>query len=116
MLGRKEPDNERVGRLSSQARQAPNYSSRCRDRKDVMEPTVFNKVFISTSGGRDVVWVSSQNDKKVLCFDNIDKKLLRTKMANPGNRFNINWSRLGIRDKRCGIMIAGIVSLWQYKP
>jgi len=66
---------------------------------DVFDATVFNKVFLTSSSGRDVVWVSNQNNKKVLCFDKIDKKLLRAKMANPGNRFNINFSRLGVKDK-----------------
>jgi outer membrane protein assembly factor BamB len=66
---------------------------------DVYDNTVFDKVFLTSSNGRDVVWVSNQNNKKILCFDQLDKKLLRAKMANPGNRFNINWSRLGIRDK-----------------
>ena len=66
---------------------------------DVFDATVFNKVFLTSSSGRDVVWVSNQNNKKILCFDQIDKKLLRAKMANPGNRFNINWSRLGVKDK-----------------
>jgi outer membrane protein assembly factor BamB len=66
---------------------------------DVYDATVFDKVFLTSSNDRDVVWVSNQNDKKILCFDKLDKKLLRAKMANPGNRFNINWSRLGIRDK-----------------
>jgi len=66
---------------------------------DVYDNTVFDKVFLTSSNGRDVVWVSNQNNKKILCFDHLDKKLLRAKMANPGNRFNINWSRLGIKDK-----------------
>jgi outer membrane protein assembly factor BamB len=66
---------------------------------DVYDNTVFDKVFLTSSNGRDVVWVSNQNNKKILCFDQLDKKLLREKMANPGNRFNINWSRLGVKDK-----------------
>ena len=66
---------------------------------DVYDATVFDKVFLTSIGGRDVVWVSNQNNKKILCFDQLDKELLRAKMANPGNRFNINWSRLGIKDK-----------------
>jgi outer membrane protein assembly factor BamB len=66
---------------------------------DVFDNTVFDKVFLTSSGGRDIVWVSNQNNKKVSCFDQLDRKLLRQKMANPGNRFNINWSRLGIKDK-----------------
>jgi len=71
---------------------------------NVYDATVFNKVFLTSSSNRDIVWVSSQNNKKVLCFDNIDRKLLKTKMANPGNRFNINFSRLGVKDK----------PLWEY--
>jgi outer membrane protein assembly factor BamB len=66
---------------------------------NVYDATVFDKVFLTTSNGRNVVWVSNQNNKKILCFDEIDKKLLRAKMQNPSNRFNINWSRLGIKDK-----------------
>ena len=66
---------------------------------DVYDSTVFDRIFLASSNGRDVVWVSNQKNKKVLCFDKLDKKLLRAKMANPGNRFNINWSKLGIKDK-----------------
>ena len=71
---------------------------------DVYDSTVFDKVFLASSSGRDVVWVSNQKNKKVLCFDQINRKLLKAKMANPGNRFNINWSRLGVKDK----------PLWEY--
>jgi len=66
---------------------------------DVFDNTVFNRVFLTSSGDRDIVWVSSQNSKKVLCFDNIDRELLRRKMAEPGNRFNVDWKRFGVRDK-----------------
>jgi len=66
---------------------------------DVFDDTVFNRVFLTSSGDRDIVWVSSQNNKKVLCFDNIDRELLRKKMAEPGNRFNVDWKRIGINDK-----------------
>ncbi|NQT02925.1 MAG: hypothetical protein HQ580_12935, partial [Planctomycetes bacterium] len=66
---------------------------------DVFDATVFNKVFLTSNGGRDVVWVSSQNNKKVLCFDHINRDLLKRKMAQPGNRFNLDWNRFGIRDK-----------------
>ncbi len=72
---------------------------------DVFDNTVFNKVFLTSSGGRDIVWVSSQNSKKVLCFDNIDRELLRRKMAQPSNRFNVDWKRLGVSDK----------PLWSYE-
>ncbi len=66
---------------------------------DVFDNTVFNRVFLTSSRGRDIVWVSSQNSKKILCFDNIDRELLRRKMAEPSNRFNVDWKRLGVRDK-----------------
>ena len=66
---------------------------------DVYDATVFDKVFLTSSSGRDVVWVSNQKNKKVLCYDQIDRKLLKAKMANPRNRFNINWSRIGVKDK-----------------
>jgi hypothetical protein len=69
---------------------------------DVFDNTVFGKVFLASAGGRDIVWASQasgRSDKKVLCFDRIDRKLLRKKMAQPGNRFHIDWKRLGIKDK-----------------
>ncbi|MCH8120856.1 MAG: PQQ-binding-like beta-propeller repeat protein [Planctomycetes bacterium] len=66
---------------------------------DVFDNTVFNRVFLTSSRGRDVVWVSSQNNKKILCFEHIDRELLSKKMAEPPNRFNVDWKRLGISDK-----------------
>jgi outer membrane protein assembly factor BamB len=66
---------------------------------DVFDNTAFNKVFLASSGGRDIVWVSGQNNKQVLCFDQIDRELLKKKMAEPGNRFNLDWKKLGIKDK-----------------
>jgi len=66
---------------------------------DVFDNTVFNRVFLTSSGGRDIIWVSDQNSKKVLCFDNIDREMLRRKMAEPGNRFNIDWKKFGVGDK-----------------
>ena len=66
---------------------------------DVFDNTVFNRVFLTSSRGRDVVWVSSQNNKKILCFEHIDRELLSNKMAEPPNRFNVDWKRLGISDK-----------------
>ncbi len=66
---------------------------------DVFDNTVFNKVFLTSSGDRDIVWVSNQNSKKVFCFNQIDRQLLRQRMANPGNRFNLDFGKLGIKDK-----------------
>ena len=73
---------------------------------DVFDNTVFNKVFLVPSGDRDIVWVCNQNNRRVMCFDHIDRKLLRKSMANPGNRFNVDWRKLGIKDK----------PLWSYPP
>ncbi|MHC4511824.1 MAG: hypothetical protein ACYTAO_23225, partial [Planctomycetota bacterium] len=66
---------------------------------DVYDNTVFNKVFLASSGGRDIVWVSNQNNKQLLCFDHIDRELLKKQMARPGNRFNLDWKKLGIKDR-----------------
>ncbi|MHC4087791.1 MAG: outer membrane protein assembly factor BamB family protein [Planctomycetota bacterium] len=66
---------------------------------NVFDNTVFNRVFLASSGGRDIAWVSNQNNKKVFCFGGINRQLLRQRMANPGNRFNIDWKKLGIKEK-----------------
>ncbi|UCC98006.1 MAG: PQQ-binding-like beta-propeller repeat protein [Phycisphaerales bacterium] len=66
---------------------------------DVYDNTVFNKVFLASSSGRDIVWVSRQNSKQLLCFDRIDRDSLKEQMAKPGNRFNLDWKRLGIKDR-----------------
>ena len=66
---------------------------------DVFDDTVFSKVFLASSAARDIAWVSNQGASKVLCFDHIDRELLSRKMAEPGNRFQVNWRQLGIQDK-----------------
>ncbi len=66
---------------------------------NVFDNTVFNRVFLASSGTRDIAWVSNQNNRKVVCFDGINRQSLRQRMANPGNRFNIDWQKLGIMDK-----------------
>jgi outer membrane protein assembly factor BamB len=65
---------------------------------DVFDNTVFNRVFIASTGGRDIAWVSNQKNRRILCFDHIDRELLKRKMAQPGNRFNLDWNRIGIKD------------------
>jgi len=66
---------------------------------DVFDATVFNKVFLASSGGQDIIWVTNQNNKRVSCFAHIDRKLLSKRMTEPSNRFNVDWRRLGIQDK-----------------
>jgi len=69
----------------------PNY--------DVFDDTVFNKVFLVSSGNRDIAWISNQNSKRVMCFAHVDRDSLKRSMANPGNRFNVDWRKLGVKDK-----------------
>ncbi len=66
---------------------------------DVFDDTVFNRVFLTRSGGRDIVWASNQVSSKVMCFAHIDRMLLSNKMAQPRNRFNVDWRKLGIKNK-----------------
>jgi hypothetical protein len=66
---------------------------------EVYDDTVFNKVFLARAHDRDIVWTSSQYSSKVMCFAHIDRTSLSRSMANPGNRFNVDWARLGIKDR-----------------
>ena len=66
---------------------------------DVFDDTIFSKVFLTSSSGRDIVWVSNQGSSKVLCFNKIDRELLSKKMADAQNRFRVDWRKLGIQDK-----------------
>jgi outer membrane protein assembly factor BamB len=65
---------------------------------EVYDDTVFNKVFLASGSGRDIVWTSSQDNSKVMCFAQINPMSLSKSMANPANRFNVDWRRLGIKD------------------
>ena len=47
----------------------------------------------------DVVWVSHQNSRRVLCFNRMDRSVLKRNMANPRNQFLVDWTKLGVRDK-----------------
>jgi hypothetical protein len=65
----------------------------------VFDNTVFNKVFLASSGGRDIVWASHQAQSSVMCFARLDSSALKRKIADPGNRFNLDWAKLGIKDE-----------------
>jgi outer membrane protein assembly factor BamB len=71
---------------------------------DVFDDTVFNRIFLASAGGRDIVWVSSRNNRRILCFDSIDRELLNRKMSQPRNRYNLDWKQLKITDR----------PLWRY--
>jgi len=66
---------------------------------DVFDATVFGKIFLASTSGRDIVWAADQNNKQLLCYNRIDRNLLKRKMAEPRNRFQLNWAQLAIKDK-----------------
>ncbi len=66
---------------------------------EVFDNTVFGKVFLASAGGRDIAWVSNQQNKRIMSLDKIDRNMLRKRMAAPSNRFNLDFNRLGIKNK-----------------
>ncbi len=66
---------------------------------EVYDASVFGKAFLASSSGRDVAWVSNQDNKQIVCYDPIDRKLLSRGAANVRNSYLVNWARLGIRHK-----------------
>ncbi len=62
---------------------------------DVFDATVFGKVFMASSEGKDVVWASDQGNKKVLCYNRINRDAFKGKV----NLFQLNWGKIGIKDK-----------------
>ena len=61
----------------------------------VFDATVFGKVFMASSGDKDVVWASDQGNKKVLCYNRINRDAFQGKV----NLFQLNWGKIGIKDK-----------------
>jgi outer membrane protein assembly factor BamB len=66
---------------------------------EVYDSTVFSRAFLASTSGRDIVWVTNQNNRRVICFDDVDKSVLRRSMANERNRFLVDWTKLGIKNK-----------------
>mgnify|MGYP002265588474 CR=1 FL=1 len=67
---------------------------------EVYDPTVFARVFLTPKReGRDIAWVSNQRNRRVLCFDGVDRQALSLSMAKPANQFLVDWARLGVKDK-----------------
>jgi len=66
---------------------------------DVFDATVFGKVFLAPVGEKDVVWAADQSNKKVFCYNRIDRETLNSRMADGRNRSQLDWGRLGIKDK-----------------
>jgi len=65
----------------------------------VFDATVFGKVFLAPVGEKDVVWAADQSNKKVFCYNHIDREMLNSRMADGRNRSQLDWGRLGIKDK-----------------
>ena len=61
---------------------------------DVYDGTVFNRVFLASAGERSVAWTSDARAHQVMGFRNFDHEALARKMANPGNRFQVNWGQI----------------------
>jgi len=43
--------------------------------------------------------VSNQNNRRVLCFDGMDRQALSRSMARSQNQFLVDWMKLGVKDK-----------------
>ncbi len=61
---------------------------------DVYDGTVFNRVFMASSGDTSIAWTSDARTHRLMGFKNFDKEGLVRKMANPGNRFQVNWGQI----------------------
>ncbi len=60
----------------------------------VYDGTVFNRVFLASAGGQSVIWSSDFYVHKVMAFKDFDDQGLAGKMANPGNRFQVDWRKI----------------------
>jgi len=66
---------------------------------DVYDATVFDRTFLAEASGHQVVWASSQKEQHILCFQQLNRAALARKLADPGQRFHVNWARLAPPDK-----------------
>ena len=61
---------------------------------DVYDSTVFSRVFIAPKGDQAVVWAADSSSHRIMGFTNFDWQGLARKMANPDNRFVVNWNKI----------------------
>jgi outer membrane protein assembly factor BamB len=76
---------------------------------DVYDATVFSRVFVASptrspdaqrrsapkaSDDVSVVWTSDEQVQKLMGFAGFDREGFARKLANPGNRFQVNWARI----------------------
>ncbi|MCK5465264.1 MAG: hypothetical protein KAI95_19690, partial [Bacteroidales bacterium] len=70
----------------------------------VFDPTVSNKMLHTSAEGRDVVII---NNRKIMCFNRIDKQILNNVVYNPAKEaffMSPGWGKFSIEDK----------PLWEY--
>jgi outer membrane protein assembly factor BamB len=60
----------------------------------VYDNTVFNRAFLASSGQVSVVWASDLNTHRVMGFRDFDDREFARRMANPGNRFLVDWRKI----------------------
>ncbi|MCL5280485.1 MAG: PQQ-binding-like beta-propeller repeat protein [Planctomycetes bacterium] len=61
---------------------------------DVYDGTVFNRVFLASMKDTSIAWTADARTQRVMGFKNFDHQGLARKMANPGNRFQVNWGQI----------------------
>jgi len=61
---------------------------------DVYDSTVFDRAFMASAGGMTFVWTSDPSAHRIMGFRDFDREAFARKVANPGNRFDVNWGRL----------------------
>jgi outer membrane protein assembly factor BamB len=61
---------------------------------DVYDGTVFSRAFLASAGDVAVAWTSEQYAQKLMGFTSFDRAEFARKMANPGNRFLVDWARI----------------------
>jgi len=66
-------------------------------RYDVFDATVFGKVFLAPVGDKDVIWAAAQDNKKLLCYDRIDRTLLSRKIPAEAGLVQLNWAQFGVK-------------------
>jgi len=66
---------------------------------DVYDGTVFNRVFMASAADTSVVWAATASTHRVMGFRGFDHEDLARRMANPANRFEVNWGRIAPQSK-----------------
>lgn len=60
----------------------------------VYDNTVFHRAFLGSTNERSVVWASDPSRHRILSYEDLDRKALTRKLADPGSRFQVDWRKL----------------------